>query len=277
MFIPFNINTSVINLVTKSGNYDYDTKYIQQRILDNINRDAIKQSLIDGTRLQEEWFPSDFSDSQFEVFISHAHKDETTVKKLAGLLYEEYGLRSFIDSCYWGYANDLLRDLDNWYSAYTRRDGTKAYNYSTSTFMAANVHIMLSMALMKMMDACECLLFVDSKNSLKYSKGQTSTPSPWIYEEIGFSNRLRINIPDRYKDRVQVRICESRNTSHIALECFSADGRTPEINYNVNMNDFKSLYSSDFTPKSYNGLSTDVLDKWYSKYGIERAIRNRLY
>ena len=113
MFIPFNINTSVIDLVTRNGKYDYDTSRIKQRILDNINRDAIKQSLIDGTRLQEEWFPSEYFDSQFEVFISHAHKDETTVKKLAGFLYEKYGLRSFIDSCYWGYANDLLRDLDN--------------------------------------------------------------------------------------------------------------------------------------------------------------------
>ena len=33
------------------------------------------------------------------------------------------------------------------------------------------------MVLMKMMDAYECLIFIDSDNSMKYSKGQVPTPS----------------------------------------------------------------------------------------------------
>lgn len=275
MFIPFNITTNVINQVTSNGNFDYDTSYIKKKLEANINKDSIRQRLIDGTKLQEEWFPSECFDSQFDVFISHAHKDETVVKKLAGFLYKEYGLRCFIDSCYWSYANNLLIDLNDIYSAYTRCDGTKAYRYGTSTFMAANVHIMLSMALLKMMDSCECLIFVDSDNSLNYKKGQPATPSPWIYEEIGFSNRLRINIPDRFKDRVRVRICESRDTSHIGLECFSADGHETEFNYRVNMNNFESLTSADFPLKRLINKSTDVLDRWYSKYGVGRAIKHK--
>lgn len=275
MFVPFKIETRVIDQIIGDKSYPYDTDYIKARLKANINLETIKQKLIDGTRLQEEWFPSEFFDSQFDVFISHAHKDETKVKKLAGYLFEEYGLKSFIDSCYWSYANDLQLELDKWYSKNNRDGESKLFDYNTSNFMAANVHIMLSMALMKMMDACECLIFVDTDNSLKYAKGQIGTPSPWIYEEIGFSRRLRVNIPDRYKDRVQVRICESRNTSHIALECFSADSKKPEFNYNVDMRSFKPLLPSDFITKP-EGISTAILDRWYRKYGIYNAIKNKL-
>lgn len=276
MFVPFKIETSVIDQITLGKNYSYDTVRIKERLKANINLDIIKQKLIDGTRLQEEWFPSECFDSLFDVFISHAHKDETKVKKLAGYLYKEYGLRSFIDSCYWGYVNELQLELDKWYSEFTRSDGSKAYEYNTSNFMAANVHIMLSMALMKMMDACECLIFVDTDNSLKYRKGQTETPSPWIYEEIGFSNRLRVNIPFRYKDKVQVRICESKNSSRVALECFSAENRqNAEFNYNVDMRNFESLTVSDFVKKP-DGPATKILDRWYSKYGVAKAVRNKL-
>ena len=33
------------------------------------------------------------------------------------------------------------------------------------------------MVLMKMMDAYECLIFIDSDSLMKYSKGQVPTPS----------------------------------------------------------------------------------------------------
>lgn len=278
MFVPFNIKSDTIEYITRNGDYSYDTDRIKERLTANINADTIRQHLIDGTRLQEEWFPSEFYDSQFDVFISHAHRDEKLVKKLAGYLYVKYGLRSFIDSCYWGYANDLLQNLDEYYSAYKRYDGTKAYRYDTSNFMAANVHIMLSMALMKMMDACECLIFVDSDQSLNYQKGKTNgTPSPWIYEEVGFSNRLRVNIPERFKKRVRVIINESRDASCISLECFSASTqREAEFNYTIDMHNFEELGLADFTSIESWQPPTAILDRWYSKYGIHKAF-NRLW
>ncbi len=95
--------------------------------------------------------------------------------------------------------------MDEYYSK-VFREGRYTYDYQTSSFVAANVHIMLSVALMKMIDACECLLFVDSDNSLKYAKGQVATPSPWIYEEMGFSQMLRVNLPDRYKKLIRVNL-----------------------------------------------------------------------
>ena len=63
---------------------------------------------IDGTKLQENWFP------QFEcdIFLSHSHKDETTAIALAGIL-NSIGLSCFIDSTIWGYSDDLLKIIDN--------------------------------------------------------------------------------------------------------------------------------------------------------------------
>lgn len=274
MFIPFNIKKTTIDSICGNHIYKYDTEYITRKLRDNINLDRIKQSLIDGTKLQEEWFPSEFNESQFKVFISHSHKDEVTVKKLAGFLKERYGISSFIDSLYWGYVNDLQQSLDDYYASF-ERDGKKYYDYDKRNFLTANVHIMLSMALMKMMDACECLIFVDSDNSLRYSKGETSTPSSWIYEEMGFSKRLRINLPERYKDKIRVTLNESRERSSYSFMMFSAtESREAQFSYEVDMNHFKELSYTDFP--SHTGLTGDaLLDRWYHKYGVKQFI-NRI-
>ena len=277
MFIPFTIKKETIEGVCygKDYNYEEDAGRISRRLRANINLDTIKQALINGTRLQEEWFPSEFYDSQFKVFISHAHKDETTVKKLAGYLKKHFGIHSFIDSLYWGYVKDLQQSLDDYYASYMR-DGKKYYDYNTCNFLSANVHIMLSMALMKMMDACECLIFVDSDNSLYYTKGAVGTPSSWIYEELGFSKRLRVNIPERYKEKIKVVLNESRERSSYCI--FSvADSAPREVhfNYEVDMRNFKELVSSDFRANIPLGAN-ELLDRWYKKYNVKQFVTNKL-
>ena len=271
MFIPFNIKKTTIDSICGNHIYKYDTEYITRKLRDNINLDRIKQSLIDGTKLQEEWFPSEFNESQFKVFISHSHKDEVTVKKLAGFLKERYGISSFIDSLYWGYVNDLQQSLDDYYASF-ERDGKKYYDYDKRNFLTANVHIMLSMALMKMMDACECLIFVDSDNSLRYNKGATGTPSSWIYEEMGFSKRLRVNVPERYKKNFKVQLNESRERTGYCFMTFSqAESNEPDFNFEVDMEHFKELYYTDF-PTSVGLAGDAILDRWYKKYGSKKLI-----
>ena len=271
MFIPFKIKKTTIQTICGNRQYRYNTDYISSRLKANINLDTIKQAMIDGTQLQEEWFPSEFYDSQFQVFISHSHSDESEVKRLAGFLYEHYGLRNFIDSIYWGYVNDLQRSLDDYYASY-ERDGKTYYDYDTRNFLTSNVHIMLSMALMKMMDSCECLIFVDSDNSLKYCKGAKTTPSPWIYEEMGYSKRLRVNVPQRYQKKIQVTLNESRDRSSYSFMMFSqTESRQAQFNYEVDLLHFKELFSTDF-PTTANLSGDAILDKWYKKYGVNNIL-----
>lgn len=79
---------------------------------------------------------------------------------------------------YWGYANDLIDDLNEEYSKVINpRTKEVTYDYKTGNYLSSNVHAMLSMALMKMMDCCECLIFIDSTCSLYYLKGVTGTMS----------------------------------------------------------------------------------------------------
>ena len=143
--------------------------------------------VIDGTKLQEDWFPL----VNCDIFISHSHKDEDLAIALAGWLYETFGLESFIDSCIWGYADDLLEIIDDEHC----RNSMKSYSYKRRNFSTSHVHMMLNMALMQMIDKTECLFFLNTPNSIDLSDIETRTLSPWIYSEIGISQMIEKKSP----------------------------------------------------------------------------------
>jgi hypothetical protein len=132
------------------------------------------------------------------------------------------------------------------------------------------------MALMKMMDKTECILFVDSDNSIKYKKGETQTPSPWIYEEISFANNLQIHIPERYFKRIRP-IYESGGRLNERI--FSATSR-PDIRYSVDITKFYEL-SSSFLKSIRLHKGDKALDEMHNKmldsYKIEERIRKQLF
>lgn len=138
---------------------------------------------IDGSNLQEDWFPQVKAD----IFLSHSHKDKDLAIRLAGFLYQEYDLITFIDSCIWGYSDDLLKQIDN---KYCWQPKSKTYSYEQRNFSTSHVHMMLSTALIKMIDKCECIFFLNTKNSVTTTKDVIldstiqKTYSPWIYSEI---------------------------------------------------------------------------------------------
>ena len=58
--------------------------------------------------------------------------------------------------------------------------------------------MMLSSALMAMIDKAECLIFLNTKNSIKLIEGIANTESPWLYLEIGISQIIQKKIPERF-------------------------------------------------------------------------------
>lgn len=150
--------------------------------------------IIEASKVENDWFPSIKAD----VFLSHSHKDEKQVIAFAGFL-RTLGLKVFVDSCVWGNCNDLIMKIDNMCCNKIRNtDGSFTYDYESSHNSASHVYMILNGALMKMMNKTECVIFLDTPNSIKTSElPNIATDSGWIYSELLMSTYLKRIQPSR--------------------------------------------------------------------------------
>lgn len=164
--------------------------YDKQKSLvhESLDRYLSPEGRLQASQIEKEWFPTVNAD----VFLSHSHQDRDKAIMLAGYL-QNMGISTFIDSCVWGYADDLLKEIDNIYCIQEKKpDGGRIYDYDTRNDSTAHVHMILNGALMKMMDSTECLMFMDTPNSLSASDLKNGkTNSAWIYSELLMSDLLR--------------------------------------------------------------------------------------
>lgn len=188
--LKFDINSDKETELYNAGKIIYDRKKLEiRKTLEELLLDNGK---IDGSKMQENWFPQVKSD----IFISHSHQDERKAIILAGILNSAFKIELFIDSCIWGNSTDLLKLIDNKYCM--QDDGY--YNYSKRNYSTSHVHMMLSIALNKMIDKTECLFFINTPNSITTSSLIEKTESPWIYSEIAMSKLLHHKELSRYRD-----------------------------------------------------------------------------
>lgn len=150
------------------------------------------EDFIDCNKLQEAWFPEVNAD----IFLSHSHNDKKLVDGLVGWFKKEMGLEVFVDSNVWGYCNDLLREIDENYCQHS--NGT-SFSYEKRNHSTTHVHMMLANSLNKMIDKCECVIFLETPNSLNVEDGiiKEETSSAWIYSEIMVTSMIRSTIPRR--------------------------------------------------------------------------------
>lgn len=150
MFSKFKLNDIVYSDFKEyeSLGKEYYTK-IQTDIQSSLKEFIGIDGVIDGTKLQESWFPTR---QKFSVFLSHSHADEKLAVSIAGFLKKELNLNTFIDSCLWGYSNDLLREIDE---KYCRHSNGTSFDYDKRNYSTSHVHMMLSIALSRMIDKCE--------------------------------------------------------------------------------------------------------------------------
>ena len=201
---------------------------------------------IDVQRLSEDWF----KEVEADVFISHSHKDRKEAIILSGILYEKFKLKCFIDSTIWGNSLDLLKEIDENYN----KLANGSYSYEGSTWAASNVHLILMIALKKMIDNSECILFLKTPNSIKIDKSikkEENTASPWIFSEIEIANSIRIIEPKRDKT-TSAENCE-----------FVKDSLS--FSYQTNLDEFYDINNEIFKEwldkKSKNGNALDILYK----------------
>ncbi|MDH4420632.1 hypothetical protein QEZ44_04020 [Bacillus cereus] len=239
MFVGFDLELKLTpgvdtDLVEIGKQMFSDTK---TKIEKELNAFLESDGSIDGTRLQNSWFPL----IEADIFISHSHNDFEEAFKLAGFLKRTFGLTVFLDSCVWGSADALLKKIDD---KYCLNPSGSTYCYEDRNYSTSHVHMMLSSAISSMIDRCECLLFLNTPNSISTKDViDKKTNSPWIYSEIVMSQLIRKKDPKRMIKKAVFEYQESGMETKDQLS----------ITYDLNTRHLKAL-------------NFDDLIKWKNEY-----------
>lgn len=193
------------NLLNNYLRVDFDYKNLYDRINPNykstintkINDFINDNEEINLTDIGENWFPN----IEADVFISHSHKDEKLAIKLALWLHYCFGIKAFIDSTVWRYSRDLLYKIINNRAYNYFFDYPNSYKFDETLNINSHIDMLLSMALTKMIDKCECLIFLNTPNSISRKDTMEITYSPWIYHEIGVSKLIKRTKPNRLQNK----------------------------------------------------------------------------
>lgn len=270
MFSGYNLKIKKCFFKNKKKSFEEYIEIGEQHLNSQINayknglNQYVHNGTINGSKLQSDIFPTVDAD----IFISHSHKDKNLANALAGWLHEEFRLDVFIDSNVWGYSEELLEIINSKYSN-KRRDTDRGYlyDYQACNIASQHVNIMLSIALQKMIDKVECIMLLNTDNSISVfnddDKQFNSTYSPWLYSEIICTQIVRKKPLLYYRD--YSKLCHANESvSEEYKSCFSL-----EIAYTVSLLHLTELNASDLIEWSskYNFYGYDyeyALDALYS-------------
>jgi len=208
--------------------------------------------------LEKDFFPNVHS----HIFISHSSKDKESALALAGFLWKNCKIDTFIDSMLWEYCDDLLRTLDHIFS----RTGFKSYDYNSRNITTAQVHILLNMALAKMINTTECFIFLGSNNSLKrddFMISSEETESPWIYSELLLSEIIQKRLP---KDHRILHFNESFSHSASEIPSFIYDASLSQLQSLSHKNIIDSI--ARLNGEVDNARAEKFLDYLYDETGV---------
>ena len=240
MYRAFNveITDNEMDSLLKDNNQVYDDflsishshkQYIQQS-LDNF---LLHDDSIDVAYLEKDWFPS----VDAHVFISHSHKDIELVEKFEKWLYQQFGIKCFVDSKVWGYADKLIQQIDDKYSLLNidYEKDVKTYNYKNCLISSGHIHMILATALLKMIDKIDYIFFLNTPQSLSLNNIHQFTYSPWIYYELSLLQFIRRKIS-------RLRIAEGEMRKSFSMEAENLAMAFPV--------DIKNLYKLSMTELS---------------------------
>lgn len=195
MYRGFNLRIKLNESLVES--YKHQGLSIQEKYKSNILskfKDVVRENhQLDAAKIESLFFPQIKAD----IFISHSHKNVDEVMALAGLLNQKFGLKIFVDSCVWESARDLQKILDDEHSWFDQSQTT--YSYQAVAKSSSHAHMMLSVALSKMINATECIFFYNTPESIIPFNNADSTTSPWIYSEIALTQIIQKRVPQRRK------------------------------------------------------------------------------
>ncbi|WRD96230.1 toll/interleukin-1 receptor domain-containing protein [Helicobacter pylori] len=111
-----------------------------------------------------------------QVFLSHSHVDKNKALEVKNYLESETDHRVFIDSLFWDYKNNILKEM-------------KKHHINVSKIEDAFT-LILRESLQDMIEKCPYFVFLQSNNSVSNQGLSHTTYSAWIYEELKIAHSL---------------------------------------------------------------------------------------
>lgn len=229
------------------------------------NKMSIKESLdkyfnasgsLNGTALQEDWFPQ----LEFDIFLSHSHKDEQKAKNLAGWIYKKFGLKVFIDSCVWSYSLDLQKIIDDLFCQTQPKQTPVMYSYEKVMYSTSHIHMMLSTALTMMIDKSESVFLLNTPHVIRTQDTIDKTESPWIYHEIAMTKLVRKHKLSYYRDTI---------LKKASVQLNEYEERQLRITYDVDTSHLIPLNESDLTMWLKDW---DTIKRVHSRYKVQKPL-----
>ncbi len=131
-----------------------------------------------------------------QVFLSHSHADKNKALEIKDYLESQTKHKVFIDSLFWDYKNDILKEIKKHYI-----DVSKIEDAFT---------LILRESLQDMIEKCPYFVFLQSKNSVSnqgLSRNQDLlkiTHSAWIYEELKIAHSISESRPIPMMESMQL-------------------------------------------------------------------------
>ena len=148
MFLPYKTTVNEINsLIRKTHAIKPLSSEKEEKKSFSFLRDYVmgEHGVINGSKLQSVWFPTDNESFLYDIFILHFHNDLDKGKILASWLGNYFGLKCFLDGYVGGSADRLFKEIED-ENCFEKKTG--CYNYNKRNFLHSHINSMFSMAKM---------------------------------------------------------------------------------------------------------------------------------
>ncbi len=134
--------------------------------------------ILNHNKIKEAFFsPFEPQLKDAQVFLSHSHADKNKALKVKNYLESETDHRVFIDSLFWDYKNNILKEM-------------KKHHIDVSKIEDAFT-LILRESLQDMIEKCPYFVFLQNNNSVSNQGLSRTTYSAWVYEELKIAHSIR--------------------------------------------------------------------------------------
>ncbi|GAA7984341.1 toll/interleukin-1 receptor domain-containing protein [Helicobacter pylori] len=147
-------------------------------------------TILNHNKIKEAFFsPFEPQLKDAQVFLSHSHADKNKALKVKNYLESETNHRVFIDSLFWDYKDNIMKEMSK---------------YDNTSKIEDAFTLILRESLQDMIEKCPYFVFLKSKNSVSDQELSRITYSAWIYEELKIAHSIRESRPTPMMESWQV-------------------------------------------------------------------------